>query len=312
MSPLLLALVVLAAPDAGLEPDTTLAEIRRLAVPLEAHVKTPWVKKWAHAANELKPVPASTWYCSKTECAAEAFDGGVRCDVTDELYYARIADPLGYARPFDALAQYGVTLGKGSKLGDLGYGSIGQLQMLATLGVEVTGIEVSPLLPVMYTRAEGPKLHILHGYFPQDAALVKKLGTGFDVFMSKNTLKRGYVHPDPETNAKPQIDLGMSDDAALKIIFGLLKPGGVFYIYNFSPPPAPAGQPFIPWSDGRSAFTREAFERAGFEVLAHDLDDSKAGRAAATVMEWNKNDTSGKDTETTVNAFLTLVRRPKR
>ena len=91
----------------------------------------------------------------------------------------------------------------------------------------------------------------------------------------------------------------------MAIIKGLLKPGGVFYIYNFSPPPAPAGKPFIAWADGRSAFTREAYEKAGFEVLAYDVDDSKEGRGFAKLMEW------GPEQEDTIDAHLTLVRRPK-
>ncbi len=309
MTSLILALMLTV--DAGVTDagtvDTTLAELRRIAKPLEAQVKTPWVKSWVRAVNTLKPVAKpETYYCSMSRCEQSAFDGGVRREITDEFYYARIADPLGYARPFDVLAEYGVSIGKGSKVADLGYGSIGQLQMLQSIGVDVTGIEVYALLPIIYAQAQGPHLHILHGYFPQDAELLKKLGGGFDVFMSKNTLKRGYVHPDAETGAKPQIDLGMSDEQALAIIKGLLKPGGVFYIYNFSPPPAPPGKPFLAWSDGRSAFTKEAFEKAGFEVLAYDVDDSAAGRVAAKIMEW------GPEQENTINAHLTLVRRPKK
>ena len=229
MTCLLLALVLTV--DAGVgdagTPDT-LAELRRIAKPLEAHVKTPWVKSWVRAVSTLRSVArAQTFYCSKDRCEQSAFDGGVRREVTDELYYARIADPLGYARPFDVLAEYGVSIGKGSKVADLGYGSIGQLQMLQTLGVDVTGIEVNPLLPMIYADAQGPHLHILHGYFPQDAALLKKLGGGFDVFMSKNTLKRGYVHPDPETGATPQIELGMSDEPTAPGIAGGGIPGAL-------------------------------------------------------------------------------------
>ena len=107
MTSLILALMLTV--DAGVSDagtvDTTLTELRRLAKPLEAHVKTPWVKSWVRAVNTLKPVAKpETYYCSMSRCEQSAFDGGVRREITDEFYYARIADPLGYARPSVRLA----------------------------------------------------------------------------------------------------------------------------------------------------------------------------------------------------------------
>ena len=56
--------------------------------------------------------------------------------------------------------------------------------------------------------------------------------------------------------------------------------------------------------DGRSAFTREQFEKAGFDVLTFDEVDTTEGRAIAKVLHW------GTEYENTIDAHATLVRRP--
>ena len=53
-------------------------------------------------------------------------------------------------------------------------------------------------------------------------------------------------------------------------------PGGTFMIFNICPAPTPADKPFIPWSDGRSPYTKAQYEAAGFKVVEMDRDDFKA------------------------------------
>ncbi len=204
MNALILTLLA-AAPDAG-TPPPVLPEFRRLAVALDPMLESPWVKEWLSGVNELKPVKTATWYCTKDKqtCAAKdpkdpAYSARV---VDDEYVYARITDPLGYARAFEVLAAAGFEP-KGKKVLDFGYGNIGQLLMLAKLGVEVHGIEVDALIPLVTKPVIG-KVKLHHGYFASDAKLVKDAGTGFDLFISKNTMKRGYVHPAEPKDAKAQ------------------------------------------------------------------------------------------------------------
>ncbi len=144
---------------------------------------------------------------------------------------------------------------------------------------------------------------MLYGYFPQDAALVKKIGTGVDVFMSKNTLKRGYVHPDAETKAKPRIDLGMRDEDAVRMVFGLLKPGACSSSTTLARLQRRLGN--RSYRGAMGAAPSPATRTSTPAVLAYDVDDSKMGRAVAKTLEW------GSDAET-IHATLTLVRRPKR
>ncbi|MDP1826173.1 MAG: hypothetical protein Q8L48_23100 [Archangium sp.] len=306
MNALLLTLLV-ATPDAGVPPPV-LPEFRRLAVNLAPMLESPWVKDWLSAVNELKPVKPSTWYCAqdKQTCASkEPPDAGYSARVVDDEYvYARITEPLGYARPLDVLAAAGFSP-KGKKVLDFGYGNIGQLLMLSRLGAEVHGVEVDALIPLA-TRSVIGKVVLHHGFFAGDAKLVKELGGGFDLFMSKNTLKRGYVHPAQPKDAKGQIDLGLDDQKVLGLIFGMLKPGAFFYIYNLAPAQA---EPYKPMADGRCPWSREVLQAAGFEVLAYDADDSTKARQMGHLLEW---DAEGDDLQKTLFATYTLLRRPVR
>ncbi len=308
-----------AAPAAAAPPPPpALDEIKRLAQKAESFPHLPWVKAFIRAAQGLPPHPKQVFFHSAdkktwlTEADAAKLPEAERAqlvkqELDDEFYYARIADPLGYLRPFDVIGRAGFHP-KGKKVLDLGYGSIGQLKMLASLGADVTGIEVHPALPLLYAKENGKqgpgKVTVLHGYFPREPALVKAAGGGYQLFMSKNTLKKGYVHPD---TGEAQIDVG-PDDAFLKTVHGMLAPRGFFFIYNFGPAPAAPGKPPIAMADIRCPFTKEAIEKAGFEVLAYNQADDAEGRAAAKVLEWNIGP-DAMDVDHDLFAQYTLARR---
>ncbi|MFT3842249.1 MAG: hypothetical protein QM723_34990 [Myxococcaceae bacterium] len=307
---LALALAVTLAADGGTAdagtPEPVLAQIKRIAKKAETAPKSPWVKAFMKSAQQLPAPPKMTvWHSADRKTWLSDADAKlnhkqsdfVQTDVDEELYYSRIADPLGYMRPLDVLAEQGFDP-KGKKVLDLGYGSIGQLKMLASVGAKVTGIEVHPALPLIYSGEKG--VNIVHGYFGQDPTVAKAAGTGFDLWMSKNTLKKGYVHPDKGTG---QIDLG-PDDAALAQIHEMLKKGGLFYIYNFGPAP----KPDVPMSDIRCPWSKEQLEKAGFEVLAFDVDDTVKGREAAKLMEWDVGP-DGFDVDHDLMSSYTLARR---
>jgi hypothetical protein len=133
------------------------------------------------------------------------------------------------------------------------------------------------------------------------------VGGGYDLFLSKNTLKRGYIHPARPTNPAWLIELGVSDEAFVKAVAGSLKPGGYFLIYNLTPPQAPPDKPFLPMADGRCPFPRAVLEANGFEVLAYDVDDSKAARALARALKWDVQEKMNPETD--LFGLYTLARR---
>lgn len=316
------------APPASPAP-SALETIRGEARRLESHVRSPWVRRFVRATSELPPVAArpfyrtadrSRWYTAEEAERLPASDRAAlqRVEVGDDTYYSRYSTPLAYARPLDILAAQGF-LPRGSRLVDFGYGNIGQLKLLALLGAEAHGIEVDPLLPLLYAAENGPLraadgtvglLRLLHGRFPAEAGLVADLGRGYDLFMSKNTLKRGYVHPEQPVPERQRIDLGVSDAAYVGTVYGLLKPGGYFLIYNLSPAPAPPDKPYVPWADGRSPFDEATLRAAGFEVIAFDRDDSEAARALARVLGWDQGERP-MDLDRDLFGRYTLARRPR-
>jgi hypothetical protein len=339
-----LALLLLAAApstdagsrDAGSNPPPKpiLELLESEAKAYSPQVKSPWVKRFLELTSELPSHPPRVFFHTPDkkvyftgEQAAKLPEAErkalVRREVDDEVYYSRITEPLAYARPFDLLAAKGFKP-TGQRVLDFGYGNIGQLELLAMLGADVTGIEVDPLLPLLYEKDNGPvtakdgtkgKLRVLHGYFPTDKKLVAAAGTGYDLFISKNTLKKGYINPDrpiEKDKERMLIKLGVSDAEFVGQVFKMLNPGGYFFIYNLTPAPTPAGQPFLPWSDGRSPFSKETYEKAGFTVIHLDVDDTPAARAMGKAFGWDLpwGDEPGTNLEKDLFGQYTLVRRP--
>lgn len=219
------------------------------------------------------------------------------------------------------LAEHGLSSLEGVKLVDFGYGYIGHLRMFALLGADATGIEVDPLLPALYsapgdtgviTSRSGRqgRLRLLDGRFPADAAVTRKVGTGYDLFLSKNVLKKGYVHPSQPVDPKRTLQLGVDDETYVRAVWNLLKPGGRAILYNLYPAQNPAGQEFIPWAEGTTPFSKAAWEHVGFTVLAFDLDDSAKIREMAQLLAWDRGE-DAMDLQT-LFAVYTLVEKPER
>lgn len=231
-------------------------------------------------------------------------------------YFTGYGTPLMYARPLDLLAEkVGIRSWSGMKVCDFGYGTVGHLRLLALNGADVTGVDVEPMFPVLYSEPadtgvvrvsakaeEHPRngrITLVNGRWPADEAARQRVaaaagvgpaapaasgsgapaqaGTpGFDVFISKNTLKRGYIHPARAVDEKFLVKLGVDDETFVKAVHDTLKPGGWFMIYNLSPKQSPADKPYLPHADGQMPFPREMLEKAGFEVLEYDRDDRDA------------------------------------
>jgi hypothetical protein len=235
----------------------------------------------------------------------------------DKFYYnTRYGTPLAYARPLDLVGQQGVKSFAGWHIMDFGYGGIGHLRLLASLGANVVGIDVDPLLPVLYSMpgdqgavpGHGGKITLVDGHFPADTAVAAKVGGGYDLFLSKNTLKHGYIHPTRPAEKRQLVDLGVDDSTFVVAVRNILKPGGYAMIYNLSPALSKDNQPYRPWTDGHDPFPRSLWENTGFEVIAYDQVDDDAARAMGKALKWDEGD-SGMNLTSDLFGRYTLVRK---
>ena len=151
-------------------------------------------------------------------------------------------------------------------------------------------------------------MKLVHGHFPAEVKTVAAVGGGYDLFLSKNTLKSGYIHPAQKVDPRLLVDLGTDDPTFLKAVAKALKPGGWLVIYNLSPAPNAAGKPYRPHADGRCPFSAEDLAAAGFETLVRDVVDDKAARALGATLGWDKPPVNMK-LEDDLIALVTVARK---
>jgi SAM-dependent methyltransferase len=318
-------------PDSG-NSEFALAQIRREAQAVRALVRSPLATEFLAMADSLPSIAPRTIY--RTADKSRYFrESDVRAmpeteraalekmDVTEEFYYTtKYGTPIAYARPIEILGAAGLESAERKRILDFGYGTIGHLRMLAGLGAEVVGVDVDPLFPALYGEPgdQGPvtgtpkgagMIKLVHGRWPAELAVNLAIGASYDLIISKNTLKNGYIHPAEPVDERKLVKLGVDDDTFVRALFSALKPGGRVLIYNLCPAPAPPGKPYIPWADGRSPFSKDMWGKAGFKVLAFDVDDSTAARAMARTLRWDKGE-SPMDVENDLFALYTLVEKP--
>lgn len=237
----------------------------------------------------------------------------------DFYYFTMYGTPVAFSRALDLVGQAGLESLEGGRICEFGFGSIGQLRALASCGAEVHGIEVEPLLRALYsapsdTGAVAPvgksasgRVNLYFGSFPTDTGMTRALGGGYDLFISKNTLKRGYIHPEKEVDPRMLVHLGVDDSTFVQRVYDLLKPGGFFMIYNLHPKYTPPdAEKYIPWSDGRSPFDRGLYEKIGFKVLAFDINDTEFAHTMAKALGWDTQ----MNLATDLFGMYTLLQRP--
>ncbi len=241
--------------------------------------------------------------------------------VTDSLYYnTKYGTPLAYVRLLDVLGKAGIKDAQGLRILDYGYGTVGHLRLLAACGADAVGVDVDPFLSAIYclpedqgkVKATGKRagqVTLVHGRWPGESATKKTVGGSYDLIISKNTLKNGYLHPEREVDPRMLIDLGVGEDEFVSSLYASLKPGGHVMIYNISPAPAPPDKPYIPWADGRCPFPKAMLQEAGFALVEFDKDDSEAVREMARAFGWDKGP-NGMDLEKNLFAHFTLLRKP--
>jgi hypothetical protein len=316
--------------SAPAEP-TGLAAIRAEAKAAAKLVETDLAKEFLRAAEDLAtPTPRTIYRDAKRKYFTAAQFTALPTDeqkalspieVTEELYYTtKYGTPLAYVRPLEILGREGVKSFARMRILDYGYGGIGPPRLFALLGADAVGVDVDPLLPVLYSAPEdqGPvrggdgkiagRVTLVDGHWPGDDPVRKTAGNGFDLIISKNTLKNGYLHPEKPVDKRMLLDLGVTEEAFVKALFDSLKPGGYVMIFNICPAPAPPDKPYIPWADGRCPFPRKMLEEAGFMVLKFDEDDSKAVREMARAFGWDKGE-HPMDLENDLFAHYTLLRK---
>ncbi len=282
-------------------PVAVVEEMKSQAKAAESLCETAMGRQFLGAAASLPPVAPRTIYrdrerglaiteeaWKKLSAEEQAKFKGRECD-EKFYYYTGYGTPLNYARALDIAGKY-LQSGSwdGASVLDFGYGSVGHLRMLASLGAVAQGIEVEPLFAALYSwpgdqgaigpvegRRRGGLLKLHNGHWPGDADIAKAVWGKNDLFISKNTLKKGYVHPERQADERMLIKLGVDDETFLKAVYDSLKPGGIMLVYNIAPAQNPPDKPFLPMADGRFPFERSLAEKVGFEVLAFDVVDDE-------------------------------------
>ena len=328
----LLSLCVTARAENRASPDDSqcLKTMRTEAEAARSLIQSPLAKGFLDAAARLTIPSARDLYRTADKRyvmpdeAAKLSDRQradlTRTPVTAQIYYhTKYGTPLAYVRLLDLLGQAGIKDVRGKRVLDYGYGTVGHLRMLASMGADAVGVDVDPFLPALYCKGDDQgkiavdgkvvgMVTLVNGRWPGDADASKRVGGGYDLIISKNTLKNGYLHPEREVDSRMLIDLGVSEDKFVDRLYAALKPGGYVMIYNICPAPAPADKPYIPWADGRCPFPRKMLESAGFKIVEFDRDDSKAVREMAHAFGWDSGDYK-MELETNLFAHYTLLRR---
>lgn len=304
---------------------------------LKPLVKEVAALEFLNAAELLPEPPARTVYRNREKgsavsakvwekMTAEERTGFAARACTPEFYYSTgYGSPLVYARVLDILGKQGIKTLEGKRVMDFGAGTIGHVRAMGLAGADAHGVDVEQLLGALYSEeedqgklTEGKQgqawLHI--GRWPAEKDVVEKVGTGFDIITSKNTLKEGYIHPKPPkgktVDARQIIALGVDDATFLKSVHDALKPGGVFVIYNICPAQSDANdlsKPYIPWADGKSPFSREQFAAAGLEVLELDVVDAEWAIDAFAALGY-ANGASKEEMGKTTFCWYTVAKRP--
>lgn len=305
--------------------------LKQEAVALAPLVKSELAKHFLEATAELPRIQPRKLYIDaphKTYIGAADYDAlsadekaKIQVVERDESYYfgTKHGSPLAYSRPIDLLGQAGLKDIKGKRVLDFGYGTVGHLRLLAINGADAIGVDVDPMLYRLYSEPgdqgaiksrAGLNGHVtlVNGHWPTEESVRKAVGGNFDLIISKNTLKNGYIHPEQEVDPRMRIDLGVSDAEYVRNLYESLNPGGWLMIYNICPMRTPPGPNYIPWSDGHCPFAKEMLEKQGFVVLAFDEDDSPAMAAQGHALGWDSGP-KPMDLKQDVYAMYTLARR---
>lgn len=313
------------------------AKIRRDAPVVAALLKTGLAREFVACTSRLPEIEPRTVYRDEakkewlSKAEAEALPEEARQllksrEYTEDFYYnTNYGSPLAYARALEVLASSPAASPlanvAGKRIMDFGYGGIGHLRLLAGMGADVVGVDVDSFLRALYSEpsdvgaVKGPEgkrdgsITLVHGFFPAGPGIKEKVGTGFDLIVSKNTLKMGYIHPSRPADPGRLVQLGVDDRTFVQTLYDMLNPGGAVLIYNLSPAPSKPEEEYKPWSDGRCPFSRDVLESVGFKVVAFETVDDGPARDLGRALQW---DVGGMDLENDLFAHYTLFQKPSK
>ncbi|MBL8523004.1 MAG: hypothetical protein JNN20_04890 [Betaproteobacteria bacterium] len=332
-----------APPPAPSKPEPaatpTLQKLVDEAAALQSMAQSSLAKRFLDATRSLPAIAPRTAYINEvtreyySPAARKALPAAAQAKLAEvtfdesRYYYTKYGSPLAYVRALDLAAANGIKEVAGRQILDFGYGSIGHLKLLASMGAHVTGVDPDSYLTAMYAQPSDQgrvpsagwfgaagSVTLAHGFWPKDQKMLEVVGQGYDLILSKNTLKKGYIKPDRKIDKRQQIDLGVSDEVFLKTAFNALVPGGKLVIYNLYPKPPDPKAAYNPQADARSPYTPEQYQKAGFVVLAYNQEDHAAARSMGRALKWDQNSKGEtiSDLETNLFAMYTIVGRPGR
>lgn len=322
------------APQAAPTP-SIVQELGRQSWMMSPHLSSALALDFLSGVSELpEPEPRTLWRSRERRVAYTpdqyaALPEADRADLTSRefsasfFYNTAYGSPLVYARVLDVAAARGFGSLRGKRVLDFGYGSIGQIRLMALAGADAHGVDVEAALAALYSFSgdTGPlgegSVTLHHGRWPAESAIVEQVGGDYDLITSKNTLKAGYIHPAREADPAQLVSLGVDDAAFLKSAHDALKPGGLFIIYNICPPqnPAPGDKnatgdtTYIPFADGWSPFSKEQFAAAGLEVLDFDVRDEEALHPIFVALGYD-NEQGIEALKASIFVWYTIAKRP--
>jgi hypothetical protein len=251
--------------------------------------ETPFVKKFLAAASTLPSIPSRTVYHDekKTRFYTKAqYDAlaandknGLVAQVLDEEYYynTKYGSPLSYYRALDVLVQHGAKLAPGARFLDFGYGYVGHLRLLATLGRRDGRVYPRARCSTASLRS-GPMQGDVRGASASSTASSQdpKVAAPWAGLRRRDLEERAEEGPYPRSRGRCSITWSrwVPRTRSLARFFDTVKPGGFFLICSSARRRAP-DKPFVPWSDGRSPWAKEQYEAAGFKVVEINHDDFK-------------------------------------
>ncbi len=254
------------------------------------------------------------WHLAPRASRSVVVDGE-RQTIDEETYYVGGGgEPLAYTRLLELAEGAGASFAPGSRWLDFGFGAPGQLQMLGRMGLDVVGVDIDPVAAATYrdpsdVDVSPGRLELAFGRWPVEPHVRDEVGTGFDCFISKNTLKRGYIRPARDTDPARLIDLGVSPPEFLERARSVMRDGARFVIWNLGPAQTTPPAAYLPWADCESPFTEEEWARAGFELVAYSVDDAPRARDLARALDYDEPDEDGDvwDLEQNLSASYTIA-----